>query len=102
MCYHSLLFALWLALILPLTVTLEAKDVLLDRPTLLSLYPGIKHHGTILALKTVWMEVPVKSMYPGSLGLSLLGHYGVFADAAVGSKLSGEILRAVKTVLLVC
>ena len=38
------------------------------------------------------MEVPVKSMYPGSLGLTLLGHYGVFADAAVGSKLSGEIL----------
>ena len=38
------------------------------------------------------MEVLVKSMYPGSLGLSLLGYYGVFADAAVGSKLSGEIL----------
>ena len=38
------------------------------------------------------MEVPVKSMYPGSLGLALLGHYGVFADAAVGSKLSGEVL----------
>lgn len=95
------LVTLGLTLTLSSSVTLVAENMMPHGPTLLPLYAGIKNHVAVLALKTLRMKVLIHCSDPGRFGLSFFWYYGLFADAAAGSKLPCVTIWAVNPIFIV-
>lgn len=80
--FAAILITFTLTLTLPSSVTLVTQDMMSDRPTFLSFNSTIQDQGAVLTLETAWVKIPIHSPDPRSLGLTLLWHNWLGADAA--------------------
>lgn len=88
-----------LALALTPSVTLVAKEVSLNGPTLFPSDARLQNQRAVLALEALQMIIPVHCSQPGSLRLPLLWHNCLFAACAHHTELPRVILCAVDPVV---